>query len=141
MKHFARVSNGKLLLTNKNAFLDDVRALEGETVTISLEKGKKRSKKQNRAYWGIIIPMLVEEIGGTKDEISYLLREQFLSNKFHIELQGKMKEVTVIKGTSELTTAEFEDYCSRIRNWASLPREQGGLELYIPEPNEENYYV
>jgi hypothetical protein len=36
-----------------------------------------------------------------------------------------------VRSTSDLSTIEFEEYCSKIRMWASKE-----LGVYIPSPNE-----
>ena len=79
---------------------------------------KQRSSPQNRYFHGVVLPLLADHTGYTDDE-----------------MKGVVKYKFGIKSTAELTTAEFEDFCSRIRMWASRD-----LECWIPEPNEtENY--
>lgn len=93
---------------------------------------KIRSTPENRYYWGIVIELVSEELGHTKDETHELLKSMFLKEMHHLKLPNeKIKEITIIKSTAELTTVEFEEYMSSCRTWASLE-----LELWIPEPNE-----
>jgi len=56
----------------------------------------------------------------------------FLTELHHIETLNGIKEVEVPKSTAELTTKEFEEYTTSIRQWASQE-----LGVYIPTPNEE----
>lgn len=84
---------------------------------------KGRSINQNKYYWGIIIDMLGNELGYLPEEIHDALRIRFLS--VHTE------KLPTIKSTTRLSTAEFEEYLSKIRQWASEE-----YQIYIPLPNE-----
>ena len=77
-------------------------------------KGKPRSDPENRYFHGVILPILAEYTGYTIDE-----------------MKGVVKFKFNIKSTADLTTVEFEKFCSDIRAWASRD-----LGCYIPEPNE-----
>lgn len=48
-----------------------------------------------------------------------------------LKTKDGFREVSTVKGSSVLTTSEFEKFMSDIRRWASME-----LGLYIPEPNE-----
>jgi len=96
---------------------------------------KIRSIAENSYYWGVVIPLISNDSGYTKDEVHDLLKSMFLKNIKHIKLpNGKVKEVITIKSTAELTTVEFEEFLTEVRTWASLE-----IDCYIPLPNEENY--
>lgn len=38
-----------------------------------------------------------------------------------------------------MSGGDFSEYCAKIRMWASIPTDQGGLGIYIPEPHEVVY--
>lgn len=83
----------------------------------------KRSNRQNAYYWGVIVPMLAEHCGYTHEEMHFALRWQ------HLAVLGSHPPTS--RSTADLTDAEFADYCSRVRAWASVE-----LGVYVPEPNE-----
>lgn len=89
---------------------------------------KKRSTGQNEYYWGLVLKMISEEIGMDTEEVHEAMKWMFL--------RKKGSYIPTVKSTQELTTVEFEEYLSQIRQWASLPVEDEGLGLYIPLPNE-----
>ena len=101
---------------------------KGREVYITVAKvTKSRSGNQNRYYWGVVIDLLSKETGYEPEEMHGAMRMQFLKDHEETRFQ-------VAKGTSGLTTAEFEDYTSQIRRWASQY-----LTLYIPTPDEISY--
>lgn len=100
--------------------------LAGEAVDIVITKQYgSRSTKQNRYYWGVVIPMIQQEIGEENKEVVHGWLQAEVGHT--ATLSGK----DVPRGTSDLSTAEFEEYTARVRMFASK-----FLNLYIPEPNE-----
>lgn len=84
---------------------------------------KSRSLSQNKYYWKVIIGMLADEWGWDQPErLHDALRIKFLS--------VNTEKLPTVKSTTELTTVQFEEYTSKIRQWAS---EEG---ICIPLPNE-----
>ena len=71
--------------------------------------------------------MLSEETGYEPEEMSDAMCMEFL--KVHDE-----KRFQVARGTSSLSTVEFEEFMSKIRRWASQE-----LTLFLPEPNEVEF--
>jgi hypothetical protein len=67
--------------------------------------------------------LLCEATGYFDDEMHDALRILFLKDM--------TREVPTIKSTASLTTIEFEEYLTKIREWTSRV-----LNCYIPEPNE-----
>jgi hypothetical protein len=92
---------------------------------------KKRSNRQNRYYWGVIIDILSKETGFFPDEMHELLKRKFLPVEKTIKQTGE----TVIVGstTTELDTFEGEQYFEQIRIWALTE-----LDILIPMPGEFN---
>lgn len=119
------VKNGKIKLRDTEAFVRKRAELEGEEVRLELEKWyKKRSGAQNRYYWGVVIDILSEHTGYTPDEMHRYLKKKHLPKE-------KIFDENVLMSTTNLTTADFEEYMKKIRMWASSE-----LKCYIPEPNE-----
>lgn len=128
------VVEGKMKLYDQERFLKYVRSFrrdDGEPVkiTLTLKKFRKqRSNEQNAYYFGVVVEMLADELGYTPEEMHDALKWKFL--------RKKGVNIPTVRRTSDLSTVEFEDYLSNIRMWASLPPEQEGLGVYIPNPNE-----
>ena len=95
---------------------------------INLREARLRSTSENKYYWGVVLDILSNELGYTKEEMHSVLKNLFLKELIHI----KGKEFESVKSTAELTTTEFEEYLSDIRVFASKD-----FSIWIPEPNEE----
>lgn len=95
------------------------------------QKRKRRSNNQNRYFWGQVVPIIANYTGYTDDETADLLKTMFLRDKFMVKTKDGLREMVVVKGSSTLSTAEFEAFMSKIRSWASV-----NLGLVVPEPNE-----
>lgn len=94
---------------------------------------KDRSNQQNRYYWGVLIDLLSEHTGFNREEMHEVLKHKFLRYTVWIPKKDNIKEQSIIaKSTSKLTTKQFEEYQSQIRQWASTD-----LGLFLPEPNEQ----
>ena len=98
----------------------------------SVKDANIRSTPENRYMWGVVIEILSTELGYTKNEIHEILKAMFLSEVKFLKTKEGVSEVRIPRSTTELTTVEFENYLSDIREWSSIE-----LGLFIPEPNEE----
>ena len=98
---------------------------------INLKETKMRSLPENRYYFGIIVKILSDELGNSPMEIHELCKQLFLGEIVFIKTQKGVREINVSKSTTELSTIEFEEYLSNIRQWASME-----LGIYLPLPNE-----
>jgi hypothetical protein len=96
-------------------------------------KGKPRSDPENRYFHGVILPILAEYTGYTIDECKDLVKSMFLKSEIMLRTKDGYQEVSTVRGSSRLSTAEFEKFMSDIRTWASQT-----LGIYVPEPNEVN---
>jgi len=124
----ARIQGGKVVWHGTDGKRwDAVKAhLEGEDVAITIGRWqKKRSLKQNRYLWAVVNPMVAEASGyETAEEAHDALRMHFLLK------HGDMPLPT-IGSTTELSTTEFEEYCSKVRTLAAKM-----FGIYIPLPGE-----
>lgn len=120
---------GELIIDNIVLYKQYLLNLKNSSVTISIKKyrNKNRSLNQNSYYHGVVLFMLSNHLGYTQNELHDALKIKFLPNKTE-------KGLIIYKTTSDLTTAEFEEYMIKIREWAS-----SYLNFYIPQPNEVNY--
>lgn len=91
---------------------------------------KDRSSNQNRYYWGIIIALLSDHTGYSTDEMHEACKHKFLKRVISVDWE----DIEITTSTTDLTTAQFEDYCKQIREWAAVK-----LQMFIPLPNESLY--
>lgn len=105
-----------------------------------IEKGKKRSNRQNAFYWACVLPLVKEglQYNGfreVKDEedAHMVMKSMFLKSKVINEVSGDVIEV--IKETKKLTTIEFMTYIEEITQWAAEY-----LTVTIPEPNSQTTF-
>lgn len=127
-KFTGMVNNGELKMNDKKSFLDFVSTLDGKVEVVVKKWHDKRSEKQNRYYWGVVIQALVDYTGYTLDEMHETMKHKFLSEE-DIE-----RGLTKIKSTKDTNTREFVEYIRQIITWASTE-----LGVYIPEPNESDW--
>jgi hypothetical protein len=101
----------------------------GKRVTITIEKYKKiRSNEQNAYYHGVIIKIISDYTGYSKEEVHELLKKEFIGKK---TVKIGDREVEIGESTTKLTTTDFMGYISEIQQWCSET-----IGLYLPDPNE-----
>lgn len=125
---YGKIENGKLQLEHPDQFKQFAASMKGE-IQLTLENKKRsRSLNQNNYYWGVIIPILCDYLGYNPEEMHEAIKWQFL--------RIDHEKVPSVKSSTDLSTVEWEDLMSRIRQWASIE-----FALYIPEPNEAPYEI
>lgn len=113
------------LLSSQSAF--------GKMIKLTLEiKRPTRSLMQNAYYWGVVIKILSDEIGYDPETMHEYMKDKF-SFKKDIDMPDGGTMIKV-KSTTDLSTIEFEDYLTRVREWA-----KDFLECFIPLPNETQF--
>lgn len=95
-------------------------------ITVNNER-RPRSLNQNSYYWSVIVGKLAREFGYTNEECHDALKWHFL----RIETPGKP---TKVRSTTELSTAEAEEYYENIRRWALVE-----YSINLPLPNEVDH--
>lgn len=132
--HLGKVINNKFIPKFADHYLATLQNLEGQDVECLVRKKKKpRSIAENRYYWGVVIALVSDGTGYTDEEAHEAMKFLFLKQRRR--LPGKLTgSLDSVRSTAELTTVEFEDYLSKIRQWASME-----LQVYIPLPNEVEY--
>jgi hypothetical protein len=127
------VVDGKLKMADRErrAMAEHVKTLENGThLDITVKKHKsQRSNQQLRYYFGVIVKMLADHTGYTKDEMHDELKAMF--NKVPSKIRAGE---WIVKSTSELPTDKFETYEEEIRRWALIT-----FNLPIPLPNEVDF--
>lgn len=78
--------------------------LNGEVQLTITRRKKIRSNAENNYYWGVIVPMVAEEMGLIPDEAHDYLKSLFL--KMGFESKGKRYELA--RSTSILSTEELK---------------------------------
>jgi len=117
------VKRGKFIPTDM-AYWTFFSTFEGKEVDVAVgPKVKSRSLPQNKYLNGVVYKLLSDHFGMTRTEVHDTMRSLHLT-------EYRQGCPPVVKSTTDLSTVEFEEYCTNIRVWAS---EQG---LYIPTPNE-----
>ena len=99
----------------------------------SAREAKMITLPMHRYYFGVIIEILSEHTGYTKEQVDKLLKEKFLFEILHIPTKFGIQEVKIVRSKTELTTQEANEFYSQIRIWASCELEPS---CWIPEPNE-----
>lgn len=132
LQYFARVSDDGLLTGfARQRFAKELKHLfKGQSVEIVVRRKRKhRSSNQNRYYW-LVVEMLSDHTGFTKDEIHAILKRKFLLVEKVSERSGVIYEY--VRSTTNLSTVEYEVYLDDVRRFAA---QDFGIE--IPLPNEQ----
>lgn len=123
--HPGIIERGQMKFDCPSAYLQKVKSLEGQRFEIVLRKEiKGRSLNQNAYYWGVVIDILGNHLGYEAEEMHEALKFKFL--RIH-----KVEGLETVRSTTDLSTAEFEEYLEKIRRWAAME-----LNCYTPLPNE-----
>lgn len=137
LTYTGEIKEGKLKITNRKGFDEDIVSLEGKRVWITIEKQKsKRSDQQNRYWWGVVIPIVKQGLkdAGFQDyktakSVHELLKYKFLKAD-SVSEHGEVLER--IKSSTELSKGEFMELISEVQQWSAEY-----LNTYIPEANEQ----
>jgi hypothetical protein len=120
----ATTDGSKLIFEAPIRVSNYLRTLKEQKLEVIVRKLRsQRSTLQNNYYFGVVVEILSKHTGYTSDEMHEILKYKFL------KVKGKME---YIQSTTKLTTAEFESYLEKIKQWAALD-----LDCYIPDPNGE----
>jgi|TARA_R110000744_G_scaffold372683_2_gene484453 hypothetical protein len=128
MKHLARIIKGKFVYTNPKKLESQLKRLDDTSVIVEVYKHiPKRSGALNQYYWKVVVSILGDELGYSKEEMHEVLKAKFLYKKEMIGLEW----VKISRSTTDLGNKEFIDYIDKIKIFASME-----LSIYIPDPNE-----
>lgn len=98
--------------------------LFGRVEVIVKKYRKQRSNDQNEYYWGVIVDILADHWGYTKDEAHEAIKLKFLV----VKRPGKPD---TIGSTRKMNTVQAENFYANIRMWAAQD-----YSIIIPLPNE-----
>lgn len=132
---FGTVENGKLIADDTELLKKAFRCHEGKRVTVEVKRFRKnRTVDQNAYYWGVVVKMVMDEMGYDEEDKATIHELLKYENHYEMRIVGKgadRKEIRAPMSTANISTVAFEEYEERCRRWAS--RE---LSIYIPLPNE-----
>ena len=78
-KHTGKINKGDFIPFNNGAWSQELQRYEGQTVIVTVGKiAHDRSGQQNKYYWAVIVDILAEYFGYTKDEMHDVLKWHFL---------------------------------------------------------------
>lgn len=134
LKYFGKVDDGKLTIFQRNDMVSGLQNLGSGFVEIIIRLAGKRSSRQNRYYWGAMLPIVKEGLKGvgiemSKEQTHELLKYKFLKREF-VTSDGDILQI--IGSTTELSTKEFNEYIESIQIWSAEY-----LNVNIPDPNEQ----
>lgn len=113
----------------KQKLFESLRKLKDVPYWIEIKVDRnKRSGNQNRYYWGVVLKLLSEHTGFTKEEMHETLRRKFLK---YNKVLPTGEQVEVMESTTDLDTKEFEIYLDDVKRFSIQE-----LDVYIPDPNE-----
>lgn len=126
-KYRGYIKDGKIQFVEPSKFKAHCSKFEGKEIAVTISRWTKpRSDNQNRYYWGVVLKIIGDEVGDDYESIHRSLTALFLTDR-----SNKLPKV---KSTTELDTAKFEEYLTKVRQWSSME-----LHVYIPLPNEIEY--
>lgn len=129
-------STGILKITNRKQFDSDLKRFNGSQVEIVVKKKRSiRSSQQNRYYFGVVIPLLMQGLNDVGYDYNKKETHEFVKTNFNYTEQVNESTGEVIrhiKRTSRLNKSEFSEMVEKIKIFASEY-----LNIYIPDPNED----
>ena len=127
-QYYSDVKTGRLQKNISDRIRNDLKNFEGKRVELTIERQKsKRSISQNAYYW-VLVGILSEHTGFTKEEMHDVLKFKFLK----VPVIIGDEEVYTAKSTTKLSKSEFMDFIAELQIWASET-----LNVYLPDPNEQ----
>jgi len=129
--------DGRLKIWKRGELVKELSGLRNMDVTLTIEEYKKpRSSKQNRYYHGVVLPMvklgLMDRTGEivSLEEVKTFLSYKFITREVADPDSGEVYKIA--RGTSDLSTKEFNKFTEDIQHWASYY-----LGIEIPDPGEQ----
>ena len=115
-----KVTNGRVT----PLFYEFLAKNEGKDIELTFKPYRPiRSNNQNKYYWGVVVPMLANELGYTNEEMHDALKYKFLREDY----DNGLSKVT---STTELNTEDFNHFITMVQVFASE------LGIIIPDPNQ-----
>jgi hypothetical protein len=125
-RHSGITRKGRFIPDDSQSFRMEFYKREGKrtVVTVSGER-KHKTDPQRKYYFGVIVSIMADYTGYSKDEMHDALKWQFL------RVPGEKGLPDKVRSTESLSTVETEAYYEEIRRWALT---QYGV--FVPLPRE-----
>lgn len=128
----AKAKGGTLNFYQGERYHNYLQTLDGD-IEVSFKDYKgSRSDRQRRYYWAVIVDMIAEKIGQSREETNEFIKWWF--NPKMIDLPNG-EQVRIGSSIESEPIDRVEEIYSSIRQWAGTE-----LGLFIPLPNEEDIY-
>lgn len=115
-----------LIFDSPSKFFAHLRKLKEKRVVVAVRRVRhQRSNEANRYYWGVVVPLIAEELGYEKQEMHEVLAMHFLRIE-DCPITGAPRR----KRSPDTDTAEFAAY---VDSCIRLAAEHG---IRVPSPNE-----
>ena len=124
MRFSAEIRDGKTLWYDPHQVVEFIRSLEGQQVTVTVEKRQSLHSARQRGYYrGVVLPTLERDGPGyTAQEWHEICRHLFLLT----DRGGR----TFAQSTSTLSSKDMSEYIDKIIRWAAME-----LGVVIEDPN------
>jgi len=133
LKHFGKVSEGKLLLYDMDRYNNDLTRYNGKEIQITVEyKYNDVTASQFGYYYGAILPTALENeaFGGWEiDELDYELKKRFLSDKAIKKIGGEEIETEIVPSKSRIGKERMKGFIEKVLNFLA----EYGVEVQPPE--------
>lgn len=105
----------------------------GEVEVVVSRRGRPRTNKQNRWYWGVVVKMIAEYAHEDPEKIHEFLKGEFCIQDIVVIKLKDGSEATrkIPMSTTKLLTTGFNKYKEDIQSWA-----REFLGLIIPDPEQ-----
>lgn len=142
LTYFCNVDKDSILHVPRRFKQEVGEKFKGQRIEITIRKKKKhRSNEQNRYYWGVVVPHILDafiELGNDLQEgnpehlqlIHDFLKRRCLPARQVCDAHGV--EVELTPSTTDLSTTEMMEYIERVCLFAAE-----SLNVAIPQPNEQ----
>ena len=142
LTYFCNVDKDSILHVPRRFKQEIGEKFKGQRIEITIRKKKKhRSSEQNRYYWGVVVPHILDafiELGNDLQEgnpehlqlIHDFLKRRCLPARQVCDAHGV--EVELTPSTTDLSTTEMMEYIERVCLFAAE-----SLNVAIPQPNEQ----
>lgn len=127
----AIIRDGALAIKDPMRWRASLAGHEGERIIVTVEReGTRRTSRQNRWYWGTIVPMVAAYLSRGRELELHSTQAHYVLKCAFLGVVETPLGVAPLR-SHRLTTKEFSDYCDQIvahaaSDWA----------LHIPQPNE-----
>lgn len=121
------VTAGRLVLDRGPEFQDSVSALEGERITVTLAKEKRRRSMTQAAYlFGVVYPAIAEHCGYEAYEVDEVHDAVMRTLGY---LRPEPNPLSLRQSLRDMDSAAQTDYIEQVRRWSA---KSFGLDIADP---------